>query len=229
MENNNCDSMQNFFERKREAVNHHENNEDAVTVVVTACGRPDLLEITLKSFLKYNTYPISQFIISEDSGIPDINKKLELEYPHFRWINAPQRRGQIKSIDEAYSYVNTPYIFHLEDDWETFRPGVIEESLIILKSGDKISAVMCRQHGEGGYYLDEDSVTKTPYLRCDRPPWGYFGGHYGNFIKIEFNRRDPSRCESIINDTYKNLGYRMAMTRDPIGYCRDIGMYRHVF
>ena len=40
-----------------------------VTVVLTSCNRPDLLEKTLDSFFKYNTYPITTFNIIDDSGV----------------------------------------------------------------------------------------------------------------------------------------------------------------
>ena len=44
-----------------------------VTLFVTACNRPDLLKITLETFQKYNTYPIKEAIIIEDSGLQGIN------------------------------------------------------------------------------------------------------------------------------------------------------------
>jgi hypothetical protein len=37
-----------------------------VTLVLTSCGRQDLLERTLDSFFVYNTYPIREFIVIED-------------------------------------------------------------------------------------------------------------------------------------------------------------------
>lgn len=43
-----------------------------VTLVITACGRPHLLKRTLESFMKYNTYPIIEGFIIEDSGQPNI-------------------------------------------------------------------------------------------------------------------------------------------------------------
>ena len=39
-----------------------------ITMVLTSCGRNDLLEKTLDSFFKYNTYPIERYIIIEDSA-----------------------------------------------------------------------------------------------------------------------------------------------------------------
>jgi hypothetical protein len=105
-----------------------------VTIVITSCNRPDLLKKTIDSFLAFNTYPIHQWIISEDSGIPNVNLEVMNEHPEFIWINAEKRRGQICSIDEAYSRVTTDYVFHLEDDWETYRDGAIFESVKILPS-----------------------------------------------------------------------------------------------
>ena len=50
---------------------------EELSIVITSCGRPDLLEKTIDSFLLHNTYPIKKWIITEDSGIKDINKHLE--------------------------------------------------------------------------------------------------------------------------------------------------------
>ena len=46
--------------------------EKEVTLFITSCGRPQLLKQTLDSFVKYNTYPIKEVILCEDSGIPNI-------------------------------------------------------------------------------------------------------------------------------------------------------------
>lgn len=43
-----------------------------VTLFITSCGRPELLKRTLESFVKFNTYPIKEAILCEDSGIPNI-------------------------------------------------------------------------------------------------------------------------------------------------------------
>ncbi|AHD17307.1 hypothetical protein C163_24070 [Pseudomonas sp. FGI182] len=43
-------------------------NESDVTLVVTSCGRFDLLKDTLESFDRYNTAPIREVFITEDSG-----------------------------------------------------------------------------------------------------------------------------------------------------------------
>lgn len=208
-----------------------------VTVVITACGRPDLLKRTIETFLEFNTYPITEFIISEDSGIPDINKALIATYPTFTWIATEKRQGQIKSIDSAYALVKTPYIFHLEDDWESYRSGCIEESLLVLLNTSKVSAVMCRDHNPRVYCM-----SATPPLLDCWGQWGYyslnpglrrtedyktlFGGSYNSLV--QYDTADPLKGEYVLNQFYREKGYRMALTPHPDGYLRHIGDGRHV-
>ena len=46
-----------------------------VTFLITSCGRLDLLERTIDSFLKFNQCPIERYIITEDSADPKIWKQ----------------------------------------------------------------------------------------------------------------------------------------------------------
>jgi len=116
-----------------------------VTVVLTACNRPDLLERTLDSFFAMNTYPIERFIIIDDGmndGCNDFvmekyNQDFELYY------NNP-KLFQIKSIDKAYAMVDTPYIFHMEEDWDFLRPHFIENSKQVLEADPNILQVWLR-------------------------------------------------------------------------------------
>jgi glycosyltransferase involved in cell wall biosynthesis len=212
-------------------------DEDAVTVVITACGRPDLLEKTIETFIEYNRYPIHEWIISEDSGVPDINAALMEKYPSFTWIGGTERRGQIRSIDACYSRVKTPYIFHLEDDWETYRSGCIESSLEILKQHPKVSAVMCRNHDRRVY-----EMTDTPPILKSWGGWGYWSfnpglrrladykAHFpdGYNSYVTYDNKDPLKGEFFVNKFYSENGYRMALASHPDGYLRHIGDGRHI-
>ena len=51
-----------------------------VSLVITSCGRFDLLEKTLDSFFEENTYPIKKVIITEDSTEGNKLKKLVSKY-----------------------------------------------------------------------------------------------------------------------------------------------------
>ena len=116
-----------------------------VTVVLTACNRPTLLENTLDSFFEMNTYPLERFIIIDDGmnfGCNDFVKD-KYDFPIEIVYNDP-KLFQIKSVDKAYGMVNTPYIFHMEEDWKFVRPSFIEHSKAVLESDENILQVWLR-------------------------------------------------------------------------------------
>ncbi|WP_111978240.1 glycosyltransferase family A protein [Algibacillus agarilyticus] len=122
----------------------------SVSLVITSCNRFDLLEDTIRSFIEYNTYPISQYIIIEDSHNVDKLKKVLNKFPNIEFthlFNDPQL-GQMKSIDRAYSAVTSEYIFHCEDDWEFYQPGFIERSFSVLDTDEKIITVWLREQND---------------------------------------------------------------------------------
>lgn len=127
-------------------------SDKKVTFVLTSCNRFDLLKLTLQSFIEYNTYPIEKYIFIEDSEkikqlektincFPSIKEKARLLYD-------PKNLGQLRSIDRAYSYVETPYIFHCEEDWCFYKKGFIEDSMAILEADDKVINVWLRERSE---------------------------------------------------------------------------------
>ena len=117
--------------------------EKEITLFITSCGRPKLLKRTLESFVKFNTYPIKEVILCEDSGIPNIVDfaKNILPYPIIFCYN-DIRLGQMKTIEKYTQLIKTPYVFHLEDDYEFFDSGFIELSLKIMDSDPNISQVL---------------------------------------------------------------------------------------
>jgi glycosyltransferase involved in cell wall biosynthesis len=224
-----------YLEKNREM--KFKNKDSDTTVVLTSCGRMDLLERTLDSFFHFNTYPLNDFIIIEDSGIPNITHRLEEKYPFITWIKNTQRLGQIKSIDRAYNLVNSPFIFHLEDDWLFFQSSFIESSLKIIKSQSNISAVMLRAYGDGCYNPDENLYVQpmpddwgyfsfNPGIRRLEDYQKYFNSSYENFTGFDF--QNPHISEKKINDYYKSLQKRLALTSNPQGFIRHIGDGRHI-
>lgn len=114
-----------------------------VTFVMTACGRPDLMERTLDSFFKYNSYKIDRYIITEDSmdeeSFNECKRLNKEKYNNkIEFIFNERKLGQAASIDLAYSKVETKYVFHCEEDWEFYRSGFVEKSLKILEHDNKI-------------------------------------------------------------------------------------------
>jgi glycosyltransferase involved in cell wall biosynthesis len=127
-----------------------------VTVVLTACNRPDLLERTMESFVQHNTYPIKEFIIIDDGLVEGCNDFLKDKYDlPFTFLYNKVKLAQIRSIDLAYSRVKTPYIFHMEEDWLFLLPGFIEKSMEIMETDSNIITVWLRS--------PQDNTLKHPY------------------------------------------------------------------
>ncbi len=125
------------------------------SLVITSCGRFDLLRRTVASFLKFADVQPKQYILVEDSGDESVREVLApFNLPFEILINQPNTGQQPSierlhaAIDRAYDQVQFPYIFHCEDDWEFFRTGFIQESFIVLNALPKASAIMLRGRDE---------------------------------------------------------------------------------
>ena len=119
---------------------------DTVTVCITSCGRLDLLAETVASFQAFNSG--GRYILSEDSTDPAVIADVGRLYPGFKVMPGPDRLGLMGSIDRLYSAVETPYIFHLEDDW-VFEGAVNWVAAIaVLQQNPKVSNVCVRAFDE---------------------------------------------------------------------------------
>lgn len=142
-----------------------------VTFVLTACGRIDLLEQTLDSFFEYNTYPIKRFIITEDSADAKVFEECKLlnkrKYNNqLEWIFNHEKLGQAKSIDTAYKRVDTPYVFHCEEDWKFYRHGFIEDSIRVLSATPKILQAWIRPKNDRILNPISDKIININGINC---------------------------------------------------------------
>ncbi|WP_422409949.1 MULTISPECIES: glycosyltransferase [unclassified Endozoicomonas] len=164
-------------------------DDSNVTVVITSCGRFSHLKETIKSFLDTNTYPIKRLIVIEDSGSDKITNYIPEEIkPYTDIIINKKKLGQIKSIDKAYSKVDTEYIFHCEDDWRFYRPGYIEDSLQILESNSHVLQVWLRSfyhdisiHSPYHSLGERESIGQNHFYRInsDKKEWQGFSFNPG--------------------------------------------------
>lgn len=235
----------------------HDGDSDRVTVVVTSCGRQDLLERTLKSFLAKNTCNGVEILVVED-GAARRNRGLMEKFAGepIDWIATGKWLGQIRAIDLAYSRVSTPYIFHLEDDWEFTSGGFIEKSLEILRQCPDCLQVHIRAPDDLNDHPllpDTEFAGKIPFrrlmtdVRGDLLPgrplvWNGFSFNPGlrrlaDYEQLKpFHARisplpgDATRAESEIGALYRALGrYSVVLSdNDGKGYVRHIGEDRHV-
>jgi hypothetical protein len=205
-----------------------------VTLFITSCGRPHLLKPTLESFMKFNTYPIKEAIICEDSGNKnsiDFVKDI-LNFP-CRIIYNEKRIGQMRSIENGVKYITTPYVFHCEDDWEFYAPGFIEISMRILQENDKISQVLLRSYNE---YINRYHFKILPLDNlCSKIVLNDFKNIYSfnpslkktniQLLNIPYQDWDDEyTIQSKIND----LGLFAVVTKNITGYVRHIGWNDHI-
>lgn len=209
---------------------------DKITVVFTSCGRVDFLKITIDSFLKFNTYNIEKYIIIENSG--DINVANDINnlfgnLDKFQIIINETNIGQVSSIDKAYSFVNTEYIFHCEDDWLFFEYGFIEKSLSILRDRKDISNINLRVRFDGekgsehpilGPMKTKDDIIYYEYIQNYYGVWHGFSWNPGLRRLSDYQLIKPYKQyinEQGVNLVFKNLGYKAACLEN--FYCKHIG------
>ena len=214
-----------------------------VTIVVTSCGRPDLLKRTIESFNKYNTFPVKEFIIIEDSGNRVVQKEISSICSGYNVILNEKNIGLIASIDKAYSFVKSPFIFHCEDDWEFYRSGFIVKSLKVLLADPKIMFVWIRALNDTNGHPVEDrtfSVEDTQYRLMAthvEGKWHGFGFNpglrrlsdyklIGPYSKIAPSENTGMR-ECYVGQEYFKAGFRAATLLE--GYTYHIGGGRRTY
>lgn len=222
----------------------------SVTIVLTSSNRPDLLERTLRSFMAFNTYPISRGVIVEDSGLQGnidfahgiVDFPVEIVYNPDLGIFRHHPKGQlglIESVDVAYARVQTEFIFHMEDDWEFYDSGFIEMSICVLDSDPSIVNVWLRAHAdtnghpfdardEGGYHImsnqygDWHGFTFNPGLRRTHD-YLILNNTFVNATKPHL-QQVPGEID--VNILYHKLGYVAAILDQKGGFVKHIGWGR---
>ena len=233
---------------------------DKVSLVITSCGRIDLLKKTLDSFFEHNTHPIERYIVTEDSGdrsvFEECNKLNESYDNIIEFVFNYEKLGQTKSIDKAYSKIITPYVFHCEDDWEFYRGGFIEKSLMVLKSCPSILQCWIRPASDGHLNHIAKKCFETPGGVPYRKvlPVSFFTGRktqsgdreiVRDYMGFSFNpglkRMSDYHSlgsggyhslgqEHLIDHHYRDLGYSVVSLSidNTDGFVRHIGQNRHV-
>lgn len=202
-----------------------------ITVTITSFNRPDLLELTLDSFLLFNTYSIKKFIVLDDSGNFGVNDHLIEKYSHlpFVWLYNSKRIGQIRTIDNIYSTVDTEYIFHCEEDWKFLKSGFIEKSIEILESDSFILLVQIRgQDDMCGIPIIPHNELYDIVSKGFRGVWHGFSFNPGLRRLSDYNLIKPYSQwggEPDISIKYNELGFYTAILKDK--YIVHTGGSRH--
>jgi hypothetical protein len=216
-----------------------------LTVIFFSCRRLDLLYRSVKAFTELNKYPITDFIIVNDSGDKDIHQQLKRTYLNINFVLNKTNLGLIKSVDESYKTINTEYFFHCEDDWCVIKEGFIEKSLDIM-ADPMIEEVWLQDYnnhplepeiykaGNTSYRLVADNYQKGMNGFNDFA-WHGFTTACGLKRLSDYKKVAPYseipwqgtiwHREQAIGEKYHELGYRSACLMEPhaenIGYGRS--------
>ena len=210
-----------------------------ITAIFTSCGRFDLLEKTMASFFKYADIPIETTIVIDNSTLPQTEQAIKqiaisLGRP-FDLIANEENIGQVLSIDTAYSFVDTEYIFHCEDDWEFFDEKFLSLSKGLLEERSDIVNVNLRVRfdGEKGSMHPVSDLMTTPngikhheYLLDYLDAWHGFSWNPGLRRKKDYDLIKPYKQygeESGVGKKYREIGFKAACLEKP--YCKHIGTH----
>jgi len=224
--------------------NYENYKNNSVTITITSCYRPDLLDKTLESFIKYNTYPITETIILDDSGVINCNEEVIEKYRNILNIKSIYNKKnirQLKTIDKLYSYVKTKYIFHCEEDWEFTKSSFIEKSLEIFERfpNEKIFTIWLRAHDDlngHDYFYDNNGCLRLKELHNH---WGVWKGisfnpglrrtkdmylYHPYSLNIENRKRHNNIMDEMsVNNLYEKDGYYSLLLNEKEGHVKHIG------
>lgn len=210
-------------------------SEVVYSVALTSCGRFDLLDRTLKSLIPRLDPPPVEIVVIEDTGDPGVLEVTRAQQREVRTLLNPRRLGQMRSIDRLYSELDTPYVFHCEDDWEFFRGGFVRESHAILAARPDVSMVSLRALSELNPLIRDTPRTTVGGVAChvvdpSRHP-EYFGYSFNPGLRRLSDARELGSFAALggeedVSYHFRRRGFRYAVLAEPA--VRHLGRDQHV-
>lgn len=113
-----------------------------ITLTMTTCKRFDLFEKTVNSFLNAceDVEKIDEWFVVDDNSSEEDRQKMKDLYPFITfYFKKLSEKGHPQSMNIILNNVNSPYLFHMEDDFQFFvkRP-LITECMSVLSSNPRI-------------------------------------------------------------------------------------------
>jgi len=121
-----------------------------LTVTMTSCKRLDLFKQTVNSFIACCTdiHLVDRWICIDDNS-SDSDRKIMIDmYPFIEFIfKSPEQKGHAKSMNIIRDIVDTPYMFHLEDDWAFYyKDDYISKLFDVMSTDQKCKQVLVNMH-----------------------------------------------------------------------------------
>ncbi|MEL6266957.1 MAG: glycosyltransferase family A protein [Pseudomonadota bacterium] len=196
------------------------------SVVLTSCGRFDLLDRTLESLLPRLDPVPHRFVLIEDStdtGVEAVAARHDFRGAELVTIVNETQLGQMRAIDRAYARVETPYVLHCEDDWSFTRPFVAEAHRI-LEARDDVSIVLARDRATMRPEIQRMATTEVEgiavLLMDPRAHPEYFGMSFnpGLWRLTDYQALAPLAAlghEADVSLAMKQRGKRSALLLEP--------------
>ncbi|SDQ15284.1 hypothetical protein [Pseudovibrio sp. Tun.PSC04-5.I4] len=210
--------------------------QENVTVCITSCGRLDLLSKTIDSFMPDHHSHISNLIVIDDANTTEIKFWMADHYPEACVLLNEHQLGQMKSIDKMYSYVDTPLIFHGEDDWLFEKGSTITACKKVMAAEPEASVVCVRKISDLQQKFQDNCIRKEidgvkyAMMPLDiHPEWLSFSFNPSLVKKGLWEQYGPYEqygTEERISMVMKKDGWMVAFL-DP-GACHHIGGEAHV-
>jgi len=208
-----------------------------VTLVLTSCNRPDLLERTINSIPKETLDKIPEKILIDDSVNLDWYSKLNQEnktgyLKGWTILCNDEKLGQPASIDKAYSHVKTKYVFHCEDDWHFDDGDFIDRSLPILDKYDNIIQVTFRK--DSPHPIEDDIYEENTDSEFSLLIPGYNGWPGFTYNPNLFKFSAYQEIKPVVGKSERDVGliynqkeyYTVALNHRTVSH---IGDNRHVY
>lgn len=154
-----------------------------ISMLVTSCGRHDLLKQSLESFYAHTDIEPQELVVFEDGDtpMPEWLKTAEWRGRNVRWVSDGVRRGQAYACTRLIDEARYPLVFWSEDDWLFTQGDFMQKSKDILLKYPKIIKVSLR--GNTGWHplADPDEIDPNAKFKLAMPFWkGVWGGWLWN-------------------------------------------------
>jgi GR25 family glycosyltransferase involved in LPS biosynthesis/glycosyltransferase involved in cell wall biosynthesis/GT2 family glycosyltransferase len=188
-----------------------------VTLSITSCRRLPLFIGTVSSFLNACTDIdlVDRFICVDDGSSESDRAEMQRRFPFFEFIwKGPADKGHVRSMNLIREAVRTPWLIHLEDDWQFFaRRPYIGEALEIFEENPEIGQVLFnRNYAET---LDDRDIGGGVPKRSDGHGYRYLIHEYyppKSDAHRAFTERHPGRTSA----WWPHFSFRPSMVRTSV-------------
>ena len=132
-----------------------------VTITMTTCKRLELFNRTMRSFIECCgdiSEHVEEWIVVDDNSSASDRAEMKRLWPFITLVEKGEAdKGHPRSMNIILEKVRTPYILHIEDDWEFFSTDMwIGKMLKILNSNPSYGQVLFNLN-----YAEDSNVSST--------------------------------------------------------------------